>query len=92
MIEYARFLGHYTSSIQFDREQQVWRWLDMKEGKSVATRTWTAVGAAGQNAEILPHWPRNNLSWTATTFNNFNLVFGPTSLKSLKLWKPLDLS
>ena len=39
MIEFARFLGHYTSSIQFDRGQQVWRWLDMKEGKSVATRT-----------------------------------------------------
>ena len=39
MIEYARFLGHYTSSIQFDQELQMWRWLDMKEGKSVATRT-----------------------------------------------------
>ena len=35
---YYRFLGHYTSSIQFDRVQQLWRWLDMKDGASVATR------------------------------------------------------
>ena len=33
-----RFLGHYTSSIQFDRDTQLWRWLDMKLNKSVATR------------------------------------------------------
>ena len=34
-----RFLGHHTSSIQFDLEQRLWRWLDMKDGRSVATRT-----------------------------------------------------
>ena len=34
-----RFLGHYTSSIQFDVDTQLWRWLDMKDKNSVATRT-----------------------------------------------------
>ena len=34
-----RFLGHHTSSIQFDLEHRLWRWLDMKDGRSVATRT-----------------------------------------------------
>ena len=34
-----RYLGHYTSSIQFDRDQRLWLWLDMKEGESKATRT-----------------------------------------------------
>ena len=33
-----RFLGHKTSSIQFDDASQLWRWLDMKERRSVATR------------------------------------------------------
>ena len=33
-----RFLGHKTSSIQFDEDQQLWLWLDMKDGRSVATR------------------------------------------------------
>ena len=33
-----RFLGHKTSSIQFDDASQLWRWLDMKEMRSVATR------------------------------------------------------
>ena len=41
-----RYLGHYTSSIQFDRDTQLWRWLDMKLNTSVATRpahnlSWT---------------------------------------------------
>ena len=35
----ARFLGHYTSSIQFDEDTQLWRWRDMKNSRSVATRT-----------------------------------------------------
>ena len=34
----SRFLGHKTSSIQFDGDQQLWRWRDMKQGDSVATR------------------------------------------------------
>ena len=34
-----RYLGHYTSSIQFDRDQRLWLWLDMKDGESKATRT-----------------------------------------------------
>ena len=33
-----RFLGHKTSSIQFDEDQQLWLWLDMKDGRSVASR------------------------------------------------------
>ena len=35
----TRFLGHYTSSIQFEAGLQEWRWLDMKSGQSVASRT-----------------------------------------------------
>ena len=35
----ARFLGHYTSSIQFDAGTQLWRWHDMKQPSSLATRT-----------------------------------------------------
>ena len=36
---FARFLGHYTSSIQFDAGTQLWRWHDMKQPSSLATRT-----------------------------------------------------
>ena len=35
----VRFLGHYTSSIQFDAGTQLWRWHDMKQPSSLATRT-----------------------------------------------------
>ena len=35
----ARFLGHYTSSIQFDADTQLWQWHDMKQPSSLATRT-----------------------------------------------------
>ena len=38
-----RFLGHKTSSIQFDEYQQIWLWLDMKDGRSVATRIVLSV-------------------------------------------------
>ena len=33
-----RFLGHYTSSIQFDGDTQLWLWRDMRLGASLATR------------------------------------------------------
>ena len=32
------FLGHFTSSIKFDKTQQIWRWFDQKDNKSVAIR------------------------------------------------------
>ena len=38
LVIISRFLGHKTSSIQFDGDQQLWRWRDMKQGDSVATR------------------------------------------------------
>ena len=37
LVIISRFLGHKTSSIQFDGDQQLWRWQDMKQGDSVAT-------------------------------------------------------
>ena len=33
-----RYLGHYTSSIQFDGDTQLWHWRDMRLGASLATR------------------------------------------------------
>ena len=39
IFQKVRFLGHKTSSIQFDPDQQLWHWRDMKDAKSVATRT-----------------------------------------------------
>ena len=32
------FLGHYTSSIKFDKREQIWKWFDQKDNKSVAIR------------------------------------------------------
>ena len=42
LVIISRFLGHKTSSIQFDGDQQLWRWRDMKQGDSVATRRGTS--------------------------------------------------
>ena len=35
---WPRYLGRYTSSIQFDGDTQLWHWRDMRLGASVATR------------------------------------------------------
>ena len=38
IFQKLRFLGYKTSSIQFDPDDQLWHWRDMKDAKSVATR------------------------------------------------------
>ena len=37
----AIYLGQYTSSIVFNKTEQVWQWFDQKDSKSVAIRWFT---------------------------------------------------
>ena len=65
----ARFLGHYTSSIQFDADTQLWRWSDMKQPSSLATRTGNLGTLGTMNRLHFAQCPAKNIMNNIIIYN-----------------------